>query len=231
MGSKVARRASESAADPARWVSASNLRAPSGGALSRKALRPLNLRRAGVRICGVIATLGLLALAYWLFQEYSGNFYDPYWQFLRTIAPVALVVPFYLLWADMRIADPHDEYYAFGTLVVGQWSRADWTLIRRHLLGWTVKGFFLPLMTVYLGSEIQSLHGALRVVASDHGMMPIYQVFYHLSYTVDLMFCVVGYSATIRLFDSHIRSVEPTATCHVEQRRSRRNSVGILRDR
>jgi protein-S-isoprenylcysteine O-methyltransferase Ste14 len=188
-----------------------NLRAPSGGALSRKALRPLNLRRAGIRICGVAATLGLLALAYWLFPEYSGNFYDPYWQFLRTIAPVALAVPFYLLWADMRIADPHDEYYAFGTLVVGQWSMADWTLIRRHLLGWTVKGFFLPLMTVYLGSEIQSLHGALRVVASDHGIMPIYQVFYHLSYTVDLMFCVVGYSATIRLFDSHIRSVEPTA--------------------
>ena len=188
-----------------------NLHAPSTGALSRKALRPLNLRRAGIRICGVAATLGLLALAYWLFPEYSGNFYDPYWQFLRTIAPVALAVPFYLLWADMRIADPHDEYYAFGTLVAGQWSHADWRLIRRHLLGWTVKGFFLPLMTVYLGSEIQSLHGALGVVASDHGIMPIYQVFYHLSYTVDLMFCVVGYSATIRLFDSHIRSVEPTA--------------------
>jgi protein-S-isoprenylcysteine O-methyltransferase Ste14 len=188
-----------------------NLRTPSGGALSRKALRPLNLHRAGIRLCGVVGTFGLVAFAYWLFPEYSGDFYDPYWQFLRAIAPIAVAMPLYLLWADRRIAEPHDEYYAFGTLVIGRWAMADWTLIRRHLLGWTVKGFFLPLMTVYLSAEIQSLHGALRTVASDHGVMPIYQVFYHLSYTVDLLFCVVGYSATLRLFDSHIRSVEDTA--------------------
>jgi protein-S-isoprenylcysteine O-methyltransferase Ste14 len=187
-----------------------NLRAPSSGALSRTALRPLNLHRVGIRICGVIATLGLAAFAYWLLPEYGGTFYDPYWQFLRSIAPVAVVVPLYLLWADRRIAEPRDEYYAFGSLVLGRWAAADWTLIRRHLLGWTVKGFFLPLMTVYLSSEIQSLYGAFRNVDFGHGIMPVYQVFYHLSYTVDLMFCVVGYSATIRLFDAHIRSVEET---------------------
>jgi protein-S-isoprenylcysteine O-methyltransferase Ste14 len=188
-----------------------NLRAPSSGALARKALRPLNLRRTGVRFCGVAATLGLVAFAYWLIPEYGGDFYVPYWRFLRAIAPVALVMPLYLLWADRRIAEPHDEYYAFGTLVIGRWAMADWPLIRRHLLGWTVKGFFLPLMTVYLSGEIESLRGALRTVASDHGVMPIYQFFYHLSYTVDLSFCVVGYGTALRLFDSQIRSVDETA--------------------
>jgi isoprenylcysteine carboxyl methyltransferase (ICMT) family protein YpbQ len=187
-----------------------HLRGSSSSVLARKALRPLDLRRAGIRFCGVIAALALVALAYWAFPEYSGDFYDPYWRFLRSMAPLALVMPFYLLWADTRIADPHDEYYAFGSLVIGRWATADGALIRRLLLGWTVKGFFLPLMTVYLAGEIQSLRGAMGVVATDHGVMPIYQVFYHLSYTVDLLFCVVGYSAAIRLFDSEIRSVEPT---------------------
>jgi protein-S-isoprenylcysteine O-methyltransferase Ste14 len=186
------------------------LRGASGGMLSCKALRPLDLRRAGIRICGVIATLGLVAFAYWLFPEYRGNFYDPYWRFLRSMAPILLVMPFYLLWADTRLADPRDEYWAFGSLLIGRWAAADWTQIRRLLLGWTVKGFFLPLMTVYLTSEIQSLRGAMGALESNHGVVPIYQVFYHLSYTVDLLFCVVGYSAAIRLFDSEIRSVEPT---------------------
>jgi protein-S-isoprenylcysteine O-methyltransferase Ste14 len=78
------------------------------------------------------------------------------------------------------------------------------------LLGWTVKGFFLPLMTVYLSGEIKSLNDALANLGDGHALMPVYQVFYHVSYTLDLLFCVVGYSAAIRLFDAQIRSVEPT---------------------
>ncbi len=186
-----------------------NLRASSNSAWSRTARRPLNLARACTRIFGAVATFAVLALAYWLFPEYSGEFYAPYWQFLRTVAPLAALLPFYFLWADTRIDEPHDEYHAFGALLLGGSDTADWTLIRRHLLGWTVKAFFLPLMTVYLSGEIKSLNDAIGDF-DGHALMPVYQVFYHLSYTVDLLFCVVGYSAAIRLFDAQIRSVEPT---------------------
>jgi protein-S-isoprenylcysteine O-methyltransferase Ste14 len=37
-----------------------------------------------------------------------------------------------------------------------------------------------------------------------------YQLLLRSAYTVDLLFCVVGYAMTMRLFDSHIRSTEPT---------------------
>jgi isoprenylcysteine carboxyl methyltransferase (ICMT) family protein YpbQ len=187
-----------------------NCRAASQGALSRQALRPLNSRRVATRMVGVAATFGLLAFAYWLFPEYSGDFYAPYWNFLRTIAPLAALIPFYLLWADPRTPEPNDEYHAFGALVSGCWAALDFSLIRRHLLGWTVKGFFLPLMTVYLGGEIKSLTESMDNLRGGYEIMPVYQVFYHLSYTIDLLFCVVGYSATIRVFDAQIRSVEPT---------------------
>src|SRR5450755_784167 len=73
---------------------------PSSTASARAPLRPLNLRRVGVRFCGIIATLALVAFAYWLFPEYGGDFYRPYWQFLRTIAPLGVAVPFYLVWLD-----------------------------------------------------------------------------------------------------------------------------------
>jgi isoprenylcysteine carboxyl methyltransferase (ICMT) family protein YpbQ len=185
-----------------------HLRSQSARALTEARLRPLDPRRVAIRIFGVIATLGLVAFAYWLLPEYGGTFYDPYWQFLKSIAPLAALVPFYMLWIDRRITEPQDDYYAFGALLVGGWATTDWLLIRRHLLGWTVKAFFLPLMTVYLADELRALHGAF--LDGRIGTMPLYQLFYHLSYFIDLMFCVVGYSAAIRLFDAQIRSVEPT---------------------
>ena len=184
------------------------LRAPSAGALARHALRLLDLRRVGARLCGFVATLALVAFAYWLLPEYSGSFYEPYWQLLRTAAPLAVLVPFYFIWADTHTSDSDDEYRAFGWLVLGRWHAADWRLIRNHLLGWTVKAYFLPLMAVYLNNELRSLYGAVEGIGP--ATMPVYQVFYHLSYAVDLLFCVVGYSVSIRLFDSQIRSVEPT---------------------
>jgi protein-S-isoprenylcysteine O-methyltransferase Ste14 len=184
------------------------LRARSATVSAFTARRPLDLRRVAVRLCGIVATLALVAFAYWLFPEYSGDFYRPYWQFLRTLAPVAVLIPFYLVWADRRTIEPRDEYCEFGRFVLGRWRASDRAMIVRHLLGWTVKAFFLPLMTVYLNNEIRSLHGAFR--AGGRGALPVYQVFYHLSYTIDLLYCVVGYTVTIRLFDTQIRSVEPT---------------------
>jgi protein-S-isoprenylcysteine O-methyltransferase Ste14 len=189
------------------------LRGTAGGAATEPGqARSLDLGRVGIRLLGLVATLALLAFAYWLLPEYHSDFYGAYWLFLRTIAPLAVLVPFYFLWVDKYGKEIRDEYLAFGSLLLTwraeQWHSADWPLIRRHLLGWTVKGFFLPLMTVYFANELQSVFNILA--ANGAGSMPQYQLFYHVSYAVDLLFCVIGYTVAVRLFDSHIRSVEPT---------------------
>jgi protein-S-isoprenylcysteine O-methyltransferase Ste14 len=184
------------------------LRKRSVGALPGAARRERDLRRIAIRLCGLAATLALVAFVYWLFPEYSGSFYGPYWQFLRTLAPVAALTPLYFYWADAHLADPADEYLAFGRLVVGEWRGMPWHLVRHHLLSWTVKVFFLPLMVVYLGDEMRAFQQALDALAQ--GRLSAYDLGYHLSYAADLLFCVVGYSTSMRLFDSQIRSVEPT---------------------
>lgn len=180
----------------------------SAGALSRSALRPLSLGRVGVRLCALAATLSLLAIAYWLFPEYRSAFYRPYWQFLQMLAPLAIAVPFYFAWSDTRLQDPEDEYLSFGYLVLGQWGRVRWPLVRHHLLSWGVKGFFLPLMSAYLSEETHAIFAVWNSMTQGHWLA--YDLFYHLSYGADLLFCVVGYSASMRLFDSQINSVEPT---------------------
>jgi len=170
--------------------------------------RAVDYPRAGLRILGFAATLGLVGLAYWLFPEYHGGFYDPYWHFLAALAPLLALVPFYCVWVDSRVLEPEDEFVQFARLLLGRPAGVDGAVIRRHLLGWTVKAYFLPLMTVYLNDELNDLHrlflggGAIAFVS--------YAGLFHLSYATDLLFCVVGYAATMRLLDSHMRSVEPT---------------------
>jgi protein-S-isoprenylcysteine O-methyltransferase Ste14 len=119
-----------------------------------------------------------------------------------------VLVPLYFMWADTHLQDPQDEYLSFGRLVLGRWDTAQWPLIRHHLLSWGVKGFFLPLMTVYLNDETHALLNLWTAIA--HGSWSPYDLLYHLSYGVDLLFCVVGYATSMRMFDSQIKSVEPS---------------------
>jgi len=178
-----------------------------GASLPGAVLRPLDLARVAVKLWGLIVTLAMVALAYWLLPEYRGTFYQPYWDFLLTLAPLLLLCPLYFAWMDRRIAEPGDDYYHLGRVALGR-ERPDGARLTRHLLGFAVKGFFLPLMTVYLHDEIAALYRIYQ--AAPAPIWKSFNFFYHLSYTVDLLFCVVGYTISLRLFDSHIRSVEPT---------------------
>lgn len=171
-------------------------------------LRPRSWRRVAWRMGGFAATLGLVALAYALFPEYAGSFYAPYWAFLRSIAPVLCLVPFYFAWADRRAHDPDDEYVQFGRLLTGRRNAMPRQALQRHLLGWVVKGYFLPLMTVYLNDDLRNV--VQMVQSFGAAGLARYDFWFQFSYTVDLLFCVVGYTASTRLLDSHLRSVEPT---------------------
>ncbi|MBI4695246.1 MAG: hypothetical protein HY749_14605 [Gammaproteobacteria bacterium] len=175
--------------------------------------RPLRARALPdvvFRLVGLGVTLGLLALAYWLVPEYQGTFYTPFWRFLKTIGPPFLVfAPFYFLWADPRMTEPRDAYWQLGRLV-STFSTADCDgpTLRLHFLGWGVKGFFLPLMVVFLDDRYYGLELSYRSLQPE--LMHVYTFVYDLTYALDVLFCVVGYTLTVRLFDSHMRSVEPT---------------------
>lgn len=173
-------------------------------------LRPLDASRVALRLIGFAATITIVALAYWVFPEYRGSFYDPYWQFLKEFAFVGTLIPFYLVWADRHSQEPRDEFVEFGMLAIGRRSAVDFAVIKRHLLGWTVKAYFLPLMTVYLNNEFNTLASLYRT--SGFFAFASYDCWFHFAYAIDLLFCVVGYATASRLFDSHIRSVDRSMT-------------------
>ena len=184
-------------------------RRPSSG-LAAHALRPASLGEAAVRFLGLLVTLATIGLVYWLFPEYHGTFYQPYWHLLQTLAwPMLCLAPLYFLWTGTRLVKQRDPYLQLGRLLLGRgWDQLDRETLRSHWLAWTVKAFFLPLMVVYAEQRITSTGQALRALSWN--TWSVYTFFYELSFLIDLLYCVLGYLLTLRILDTQVRSTEPT---------------------
>lgn len=166
-----------------------------------------NVRRGLVKYVGLVATVGLLGAAYAVFPIY----HDPLYQHFRAAAailPYLLVAALpYCLWIDAHMTQPEDGYWHAGCLVTGQWEAVDPVQIRAHLLGWTVKGFFLPLMFTYLANNMLRILGTSPDTATFLGS---YEQLTVVVGTLDTLFACMGYLLTLRILNSHIRSTEPT---------------------
>ncbi len=170
--------------------------------------RETSMGRFITKMIGLWTTLGVIALVYSVVPEYSAALFDPFWSMLDYAIPAFLLIsPAYFWWMDGRMARPEDGYWHVGALVMGWSDRVNLAKIRQHALGWLVKAFFLPLMFAYFHGNIINFRTA---DFSSLDLMGWHHFFYNLLILVDLGCIVVGYAMTVRLFDNHIRSTEPT---------------------
>ncbi len=169
--------------------------------------QPFNFERTLVKYLGFVGTIGFILFGYWLLREYHQGFYDTFKQ-LGAFLPWFVLGAFpYFLWVDSRMVRPEDGYWQAGCLLLGRWRHTDRVILRGYALGWLVKAFFMPLMVVFLGSNLRDLFQA--------GFHPVTIIQYHdvgwrLLIGADVLFACMGYIFTVRVFDSHIRSAEPT---------------------
>jgi hypothetical protein len=168
-----------------------------------------SLERTAVKLLGLLGTLAFLALGYLLFPVYSDPLYGPFFAMLPWLVPAWLVaaVPYFYL-VDRRMREPHDGYWQMGQLLRLRWREVDRAIFAQHVLGWLVKGFFLPLMFGYLGMGLE------KVLDYEPGLPDESRSWYVLAsngmYFADVTLAAVGYLATLRIAGSHIRSAEPT---------------------
>jgi len=191
-------------------------RRPSSGLCSEPCVT--NARRCAVKFVGLVGTLLVLAACYWLLPEYAQAFYRPVWETAKWVAfPIlALSLP-YILWVDRRMLEPKDGYWHTGQLFLGRWLWAkppwegwrgiDFFQIKEHVLGWMVKGFFLPLM---LAGSVEYLNVLVKEGIRLATFGELYVTALNLILAVDVLFGSVGYLLTLRPLDSHIRTTEPT---------------------
>ena len=166
-------------------------------------------RRALVKYVGLLGSLGFVALLYWLFPEYHGSFYHRYYQMLWAVVPPLLVVGLpYIYLIDRHMPEPRDGLWHLGMVVLLQWQAIDTRMLGQHLLGWLIKGFFLPLMFTSMCA------GLGKYIVYDFSSLTSFKAWfdflYDFLYFIDVALVSMGYLATLRLTDTHIRSAEPT---------------------
>jgi protein-S-isoprenylcysteine O-methyltransferase Ste14 len=142
--------------------------------------------------------------------EYRRDFYAPYWAALYVMVPVMLVAaPFYIAFVDQRQEEPEDIYAELGAFILNGALPRKSVELRHHILGWIVKGFFLPLMFVYFCGMLASIL-ALAEMPQPLDFMRFHAAATELLFMIDVLIAAIGYVLTLRILDNHVRSVEPT---------------------
>ena len=188
------------------------------GGLDWKSWSP-SLPRTAVKFTGLLATLGLIGLLYWIFPEYSRDFfgehkdhpvfYGDYKTFLERILPwwLGLAVP-YIYLIDAWQKDKLDGYFAAGAAVTLRFDQVNLRVLWQHCLSWLVKGYFLALMFTY------GVRDTRTFINYDFSTIQNFRTFFDFSYfmifLVDVGICCAGYLFSFRLFGTQVRRTEPT---------------------
>jgi len=168
-----------------------------------------SIQRTLIKFLGLIVSIGLLAFAYWLFPVYHLPFYQPFFEMTRTVLPVGLImsVP-YIYLMDKHSIVPNDGYLSMGYLFLFKTKMVDVKALQQHLLGWLIKGFFFPLMFVFMCNNILAFwdydFASFSFVKID------YETIFQFLYYIDVGIVSMGYLLSLKITDTHLRSAEPT---------------------
>jgi len=163
-----------------------------------------------VKITGLWATWGAIAIFYCLARWYWDGNYRFAMQMFGVAAPLLLAASIpYVLWLDRRLREPKDAAYAFGQWVIGGAAgRPDMGEVANHARAWLVKGFFLAFMiSIVPGNFAQIIHWNPTDVTA--GPVNLAGFLIALLFLIDVAFATVGYMLTMKPLDAHIRTANP----------------------
>jgi protein-S-isoprenylcysteine O-methyltransferase Ste14 len=174
--------------------------------------RPLRetWRTSAVKLVGLWATWGAIALLYTTLRWYGEGGYRATMALLAQAAPLLVLasVP-YMLWIDRHLVEPRDGSHAAGQWVIGaRAGEPDPALLADHARAWAIKGFFLAFMLTIVPGNFTGMAN-WRTEDILAGPVPLASFLIQLMFVVDVAFATVGYIATTRLLGAQIRSANP----------------------
>lgn len=179
----------------------------------------LDIPRILIKLIGLAATIGVIAVAYNILPTYTDEFLDGFIQVFKLMwLPFAVISPLYIAYVDRLAQEPEDGLYYAGLLVTGYWGRIDWKVLGQYGLGWLVKAFFLPMMLSFFLGNLRWFFDIwfegdvfpFFQTLGHEDFFKLYGISFQFLYTIDVAWACAGYFLTLKLFDSHIRSTEPT---------------------
>jgi len=174
-----------------------------------KASAPPDVARVATKLLGLAATVGPIALAYFVFPEY-GDWYTPFWALMKRFGVGLIACSVAYFWVvDGMMREPRDVYWQIGRALLGHHEDARGADIANHARGWLIKAFYLPLFVVYSLNQLDAIlkYDFARLQGAG---LPLYHFSSDLIYALDVLYATVGYILSLRVIDTHLRSAEPT---------------------
>jgi protein-S-isoprenylcysteine O-methyltransferase Ste14 len=160
-----------------------------------------------VKTSGYLISCAAAMFLYWVFPEYQSQYYRPFLEILQIVLPyLPIVAAIYFLFVEMRLPEQFDGPWQAGLFFLGFWRGVDWRLLCQYTLSCLVIVFFLPLSFSSLAANL----GGIRLPYSGSSFMEFYRFAFVAIISVELVIVTAGYTFVCRLFDSHIRSTDPT---------------------
>jgi protein-S-isoprenylcysteine O-methyltransferase Ste14 len=164
---------------------------------------------AVTKIAGLWATWALIGFVYCIARWYWRGQYLFAMEVIAAAAlPLFVLSVPYVLWLDRVLVNPRDGAWHFGAMLIGR-EPCDSAEVRRHLLAWTVKGFFCAFMISILPGGFQGVVSLDFGAAMANDPVALSRALIELLFLIDVHIGTVGYLLTLRPFDAQIRSANP----------------------
>ncbi|MEO0713491.1 MAG: DUF1295 domain-containing protein [Pseudomonadota bacterium] len=185
--------------------------------LSREPVRSIDEAKTSTRtkLIGLWSTWALILFVYFLARYDERAEMEVFYYYIRTFGPllVALSIP-YVYFVDRRMAEHRDGLWHWGQFVCGRWDTVRWSMLKDYWLGWTVKGFFLAFLMAGLPSMVK-LMVEMPIEGRLTDPIALTNFLVRFAYLIDVTIAVVGYTMTLRLLNTHIRSTNPHLTAWI----------------
>lgn len=160
------------------------------------------------KLAGLWATWAIIGFAYCIARWYWRDNYVFAMDVIGTAAVPLFVLSIpYVAWLDRVLVEPRDGAWHFGAMLIGR-EACDVAEVRRHLLAWTVKGFFCAFMISILPGGFRGIV-MLDLTAIAHDPVALVGALIELLFLIDVQIGTVGYLMTLKPLDAQIRSANP----------------------
>lgn len=161
------------------------------------------------KLLGTFLVVSVLSSAYWVFPEYAGKFYTPFYSAVSEFKFYIVFIFVALTWWECK-KDPapeDDVGYQIGSSVLSLTPPpCGRKAILNFCLGWVIKLYFLPLMFVYFCNYIASISSVLFDQPAN-----VFWKVHDALFLIDTGFVCVGYAFSTKLIGTQIRSADKTA--------------------
>jgi protein-S-isoprenylcysteine O-methyltransferase Ste14 len=173
--------------------------------------RPIadTIKTTRTKLVGLWATWGVIAGAHSVLTYYQAPQFGFYFQLLLWSAPALIIISIpYVFLVDRYMTEPRDALWHAGRWLVRGRDAVDAELLKEHARSWAIKGFFLAFMVSILPGVIAPVaRASWDKVSADPVAFTNFAI--GVIFLYDVCFGTVGYIATLRPLDSHIRSPNP----------------------